>query len=371
MISIFYNRCAPGRVFLRIIIFITASLFLSAPHLRADPPQYGMATLVIEDQGDQLTFNWHFFFRQFPAHFLLRERQNTPISLQEPDPAVLKQNLSAVVQAAFDVRIDGQPVQPKLLNLTLYSGRSCSVILSYPGHLHSKVEVRAPILQYLPPSFVFNVRIQTATGATGAFFGKNFPPVLHFVQGEVSRPWGKAFFSNEFAGELGVAWVNYNWILTCIVLLLMGQPKQMAVLILSIVVFWISLCLAATVFSYQLPYSIPQLALCLPTILLCIVCAWRQNSLVLLTAITLASGLLNACYDIQQIPLSGSTRTINALVGLSLGFAGGIALVLLAVVPLWWECRKYPGFQESWAPKISWIIAAIALFLPLQKWLFG
>ena len=73
--------------------------------------------------------------------------------------------------------------------------------------------------------------------------------------------------------------------------------------------------------------------------------------------------------DIQPLLLDIRPRRI--LVGLSLGFVGGIALVLLVLVPLWWECKKYPGFQENWAPRISWTIVAIAVFLPLQKWFFG
>ena len=330
-----------------------------------------MANLQIEDRGSQLVISWHFFYFLLPQQLVLHEKQDTPISLQTADTQLLKQNLSDIALAAFDLKIDGQTVQPTLLSLTTYPNRSCLVLLSYPGKPRSQVDLRAPILQYFPTGYYLTVSISSSTGKKGGIFGSRFPPVIHFVQGDLPRQPVKPFFSKDFIAEWGAAWVNYNWILSCLVLLLMRQPKQIGVLIASIMVCWIVLCFASAVFDCKLPYNLPQIALCVPTVLLCLVCIKYPKRFVLLTLLTVAAGVLNAWYDIQQIPLSVPAQTVNALVGLALGFAGGIALVLVVLVPLWWECKKYPGFQENWAPKISWIVAAVAVFLPLQKWLFG
>jgi len=81
--------------------------------------------------------------------------------------------------------------------------------------------------------------------------------------------------------------------------------------------------------------------------------------------------MLNACYDVQQIPLENIDKAVPALIGLSLGFAGGMGLVLLVLLPLLWECKKYPPFQTEWAPKICWVVAVIAIVVPVQKFFFG
>jgi hypothetical protein len=366
------GRCDSWRRLFKIGFWVTAAtVFFSFRHLDADVPERSMANLQIQDQGSQLIMSWHFFYFLLPKQFILHEKQDEPIALQVADDHLLEQDLSDIVQVAFEVKIDGQTVRPTLLKLTRYANKSCLVLLSYPGHVHSHVELRAPVLHYFPPGFVLIVSVTNSTGKKGAFFGRNFPPVVHFVQGDILRAPAKPFFSRDFIAEWGTAWVNYNWILTCVVLLLMRQPKQMAVLIGGIVVWWIFLSMAAVLFDFKVPYRIPEMVLCVPTVLLCILCGKDQGRFVLLTLVTGAAGLLNAGYDIQQIPLSEPAQTVNALIGLSMGFVGGMALVLLVVVPLWWECRKYPGFQESWAPKIAWAVAGVAVFLPIQKWLFG
>jgi hypothetical protein len=360
------------RKFSRTVSLVAAAaLLLLSQHLHADIPERSMANLQIEDQGNQLVVSWHFYYFLLPQRFVLHEKQDTPISLGTADDHLLEQNLSEIALGAFDFKVDGQTVQPTLLKLTTYPNKSCLVLLSYPGHPRSQVELRAPVLKYFPKGYFFSVSFWGSAGKQGALFGTNFPPVAHFVQGDLPRPQTKPFFSKDFISEWGAAWVNYNWILTCLVLLLMQKPKQIAVLIASIMLGWVSLCFAAALFDCKLSYKLSQMALCIPTVLVCIICVQYPKRGVLLTLVTVAAGLLNAYYDIQQIPLSVPAQTVNALVGVALGFTGGIALVLLVLVPIWWECKKFPGFQENWAPKISWIVTALAVFLPLQKWLFG
>jgi len=356
-----------------VALVAVASVFLLSRSLPADMPEYGMATLKIEDQGSQFIFNWHFFYSQMPPRFVLHEMHDESISFPNADAGLLKKYLSDIALSAFDLSVDGEKVQPELLTLTLYPNKSCAVVLRYPGRPGRKADLRAPILRYLPSSYILNVRLSSSTGVTGVRFGAAYPPVVHFVQGvdNVVRPPAPPRFSKAFLSEVGTAWVNNNWILLGIVLLLLGQPKQIAALVASIVVCWILLCFATVILDWKFHWKIPEFTLCLPTVLLCLISLKCRARSVWFTVVTVAAGLLNACYDIQQIPVSDPAQTVNTLIGLSLGFVGGIALVLIVVVPLWWECRKYPGFQEHWAPKIAWAVALLAVFLPLQKWLLG
>ena len=153
---------------------------------------------------------------------------------------------------------------------------------------------------------------------------------------------------------------------------MMRQLRLIAVLIVTIVVSWIFLSFAFALFDCKIPCRIPgDRSLPSDGSSSASLASSIEHRLGWLLVVTAMAGLLNAGYDIQQIPLSAPAMTLNALVGLALGFAGGMALVLLVLIPLWWEFKKYPGFQEYWAPKISWGVAALAIFLPLQKWFFG
>jgi hypothetical protein len=366
------DQCEAGRRLLKAAFVVAAvsALFLGG-NLRADTPEKNMANLKIEDQGTQMVVSWHFFYYLLPQNFVLHEMQDEPMALDTADSHLLEKNLSDFVLSAFEVTVDGRTVQPTLLSLSTYPNKSCLAFLSYPGHPHSTVKLEAPVLQYFSPNYFLGVSVTSTTGKRGGFIGKGFARDFQFVQGDIPRAPTKPLFSKDFIAEWGAAWVNYNWILSCLVLLLMRQMKQIALLIGSIVVCWILLCLASTLFDYRVPCKIPQIALGIVTVLLCILGTKYPQRFVLLTLVTMAAGALNAGYDIQQIPLTAPAQTVNALVGLAAGFAGGIAVVLVVVVPLWWECRKYPGFEQNWAPKICWGVAAIAVLLPIHKWIFG
>src|SRR5580658_6496208 len=163
-------------------------VMLFSRHLQADMPQHRMANLFIEDQGNQLVMSCHFFYTLLPQQFLLHEMQDKPNSLPTTDSRLLEQNLSAMARVAFDLKIDGRPVQPTLLKLVLYAGSSCQMVLSYPGRPYGNAELRAPILQYFPPGYMISVSISSTTGTKGAFFGKFSPPVMHFTQGAAIVP---------------------------------------------------------------------------------------------------------------------------------------------------------------------------------------
>jgi len=149
------------------------------------------------------------------------------------------------------------------------------------------------------------------------------------------------------------------------------MAKRVLLLVLSIVLCWVLLCLLWVLAGFKVPWQIPELLLSLPTVLLCVVAIKCPRRAGWIGAITFAAGILNACYDIQQVPLASVDQALPQLTGLSLGFVVGLALVLLVLVPLNWECQKYPGFSTEWAPRICWVVAALAVLVPAQKYFFG
>jgi hypothetical protein len=364
------------------LLFLTAALFPRS--LQADTVM-SLETLRISDQGSQLTLTWNFNYLLLPPTFILREKGSETISLN--DPQTLRQNLSDVIPVAFDIRIDGQPAGPLTIEkLTVSPNQRCTVVLVCPGHPKGHVEVRAPILQYLPDSYfiyyeAFNIK-NMGLGKSG-FLGRKAPyqSLIDYTQLAADgsgpplvpqvKPKAESVSSISFKAEIRTAWINYNWLLICVVLLLMQMPMRIVILVLSMIVCWILLCLLWVLADYKVPWQIPEIVLSLPTVLICIVTIQYPRRVVGLTLLTLAAGMLNACYDIQQIPLAHADKALPALIGLSLGFVGGLGLVLLVLVPLLWECKKYPQFQTDWAPKICWVVAAIAIIAPVQKFFFG
>jgi len=382
MYSTFYDSIRSWNFFLKKIVPIPIlAALLFSQHVQADGPPT-LETLLIVDKGDQLILNWNFHYNLLPPTFVLREKQGQTISLQ--DPLTLQQNLSDLISVAFDIRIDGRQVRPiQITKLTISPDKGCHTTLIYPGRPSGHLELRVPVLQYLPDAYVMSYQIfslkNMGMGMSGDFLGLKgpFSSALHYVQmaGDGSSPPSsspvESASATSFKAEIRTAWVNDNWLFICVVLLLMQMGKRVVILILSMMVCWILLCLLWAAANYKFPWQIPEIVLGLPTVLLCWITIKHPEKMVWLTLITLAAGILNACYDIQQIPLANGDKAVPALIGLCLGFVGGIALVLLVLVPLLWECKKYPEFQKGWAPRICWVIAGMAILLPLQKLFFG
>jgi hypothetical protein len=382
MDSTFLAPTRPERTFLpKILSLLLLATILFPRHLQADTIM-SLETLRIADQGSQLTLYWNFSYTLLPPTFVLREKASQTISLQ--DPQTLNQNLSDLVSVAFDIRIDGQKIDHlKIQKLTILPDLRCSVVLVCPAHPKGHVEIRAPILQYLPDSYfiyyeAFNIK-NMGLGSTG-FLGRKAPyqSIIEYTQlasdgsgPPLVVPKAESSSSIAFKTEIRTAWINDNWLLICVVLLLMQMPKRVVILVVSMIACWILLCLLWVFADYKFPWRIPELVLGLPTVLLCVVTIKYPERVLWLTLIALAAGMLNACYDIQQIPLANLDKAIPALIGLSLGFAGGMGLVLLVLVPLLWECKKHPQFQTDWAPKICWVVAVIAILAPAQKFFFG
>jgi len=365
------------RVSLSVVILMVGISFFQALHADTAPPM----DLKIIDEGSRIVLSWKFHYPELPPTFILREKESETISLQ--DPQTLNQSLSDVISVAFDLKLDGKQVQPITApQLTISPNKNCRVMLIYPGHPGAHLELRIPVLQYLPDSYLMNYEIinsrDISMALRGSILGRKglFPEVVQYTQasanGSTPTPPSsvKSSSSASFKSEIGAAWINYNWLFICVVLLLMQMPKRIVLLIVTMMACWIFLCLLWVSANYKFPYHIPELALALPTVLLCWITIRHPEKYVWLTLVTLAAGMLNACYDLQQIPLSNLDKATPALIGLCLGFISGMVLVLVVLVPLLWECKKFPEFQTAWAPRICWIIAGLAVLVPLQKLFF-
>jgi hypothetical protein len=355
-----------------------ATVFLSQ-HVRADPAR-DIITVQIDDQATQLVLTWRFHYFQLPNHFLLKEKQSEVITVF--DDTKREQKLRDFVSVAFDIRINDQPVTPRIEKFQVWADRSVESTLVFPGTPNGHVEIRAPALQYFSGKAYINLRVSNPDEVVGGFLSatREMPGVYNYVQvasnGQRSLLWrmdnwlNKLTATNAFKTEFRTAWVNCNWLFICIVLLLMQMGKRVLVLVGSMIVCWIFLCLLWVVSDYRFPFQISEIVLSIPTVLLCWVTVRHPGKVVWLTLITLIAGLLNGCYDMQQIPLKNPDQAAFALLGLCFGFVAGMALVFLIIFPLLWECKKYPGFQKDWAPKICWVIAVLAIFVPVQQYLF-
>src|SRR5271156_2464133 len=134
MRSFLEDTCASRNRLLRACFSVaTATILLLSQHLQADVPERRMANVDVDDQGNQLVLSWHFFYFLLPPQFILHEKQDMPVSVGTTDAHLLQQNLEEIAQVAFDVKINGQTVQPTLLKVTTFPNQSCLVLLSYPG----------------------------------------------------------------------------------------------------------------------------------------------------------------------------------------------------------------------------------------------
>jgi hypothetical protein len=348
-------------------------------NLRADVVPT-LQTLQIVDRGNHLVLNWSFYYAEFPSQFVLKEKQSETISLQ--DPAKLFQNISDLVSVAFDLRINGRAIQPeKIADLTIAPDKLCTAKVIYPGVPGGHLEVRAPVLQYLPPTYVINYSVfslgltnKPVNGDLSAQAGP-FSQVIRYDEitssGDWSLPLADSVSFNLFKSALRTAWINPNWIFIIVILLLVQEPRRVIALVSLLIFEWVLICVLRGSGHLQFPWLIPELLLGgLTSVLGGAANKWPQKN-ARLVLLALIAGFFNACRDVQQIRWTPENETSGALGGLSLGFVASIGLILLVVIPLIWECKKFREFDRVWAPKICWAIAALALLLPIQKWIFG
>jgi hypothetical protein len=343
----------------------------------ADPAST-LQTLMIVDQGDFLTFQWSFYYVDFPPRFILREKPSKTISLD--NPSTLYENMSEIISVAFDLRIDGQPVQPeKMARLTISPNKVCTVTLIYRGRPGGHMELRAPVLQYLPPIAMINYEIlplgHTNKIVTGNLMGHEgpFPQVIVYLEAgksDQSAPMMESASFALFKAQLRTAWINSNWLIISIILLVVYEPKRALAPLSVMVISWVALCLLVARDHLKFPWAVSELILAFPTILVAVIAATRPQRWLWVMLITLGAGLLNACYDLQQIRWDAEDRSSSALIGLCSGFVCGILSLVLILIILLHECKKYREFQAVWAPRICWLMAVLAILLPLQKFFF-
>ena len=342
----------------------------------ADPAST-LQTLMIVDEGAFLSLQWSFYYVDFPQHFVLKEKQREIISLN--DPATLYRNISDIVSVAFDLKINGKSVSPdKILGLSISPNKICTVTMIYRGQPGGLMRLRAPVLQYLPPIAMINYEIvslgQPARIDTGNLMGHEspFPQVVTYR--EVNAP-GRGTLAVEpallasFKVGLRTAWINPNWILIMLLLSLVNRPGKVVLPVLAMTGGWILLCFFCSTVSIPIPAELAELLLALVTALLAALAAKRPGNWPLLSGIACCAGLLNGCYDLQQIRTTTAISGLPALIGLSLGFVGSVSSVLLVLSFIVAECKKYPGFSQHWTPRLCWVVAVGALALPVQKFL--
>jgi hypothetical protein len=126
---------------------------------------------------------------------------------------------------------------------------------------------------------------------------------------------------------------------------------------------WIAPVFVWAVDGVQIPVPLPAVVPALATALLGTALVRWPLSLPATAAALALAGLLNACHEIQQTALERPPPTGANLAGLVLGLVTGFALVFAAGLPIVAECRKIPGFQQAWAPKLALVLAWAALLL--------
>ncbi len=194
---------------------------------RGDPASL-IQTLMVVDQGHYLSFQWSFYFVDFPKRFALRDDPATTLTFD--DPSTLEANLARLVPTAFDLRIDGQSVRPdRISRLTISPNKVCTVTMIYRGRPGAQVELRAPVLQYLPPASIINYEIlslnRTRDLITGNLTARKgpFAQVVAYREtgdGHAPAPGFEPVQVALFKAGLRIPWLNANWLFLALLLFL-------------------------------------------------------------------------------------------------------------------------------------------------------
>ena len=358
-------------------LVLSAALAAGVLPARADPASL-IQTLMVVDQGHFISFQWSFYFVDFPKRFALENDPSTIIALD--DPGTLEENLTKLVANAFDLRIDGKTVNPERMSrLTISPNKVCTVMLIYRGRPGAQVELRAPVLQYLPPASIINYEIlllnQTRNVITGNLTGWKgpFAQVVEYRETGDGQAPAPAFESAPFAlFKLGLrtAWLNANWLFLGLVLILVLKPSRAIGTLVMVAVGWMAICLLHRAGVIQLTWRIPDLVAGLAVALLAFAAAGFSRR-IFPVPLACGTGFVNAFYDLHQLSWAPGDQTFPAALAFGTGFACGLFTVALVLLPVVTECKKFSEFDRAWVPKICWLIAALALLLPLKKALFG
>ncbi len=343
-------------------------------NVSADPAST-LQTLMIVDQGDFLSFQWSFYYVDFPPRFDLKEKQGKTIVLDQ-SPAIYE-NISDIISVAFDLHIDGKAIQPeKIAGLTVSPNKVCTVTLLFRGKRGGHLEIRAPVLHYLPATAMINYEIvplghaeKVVTGNLVAHQG-TFPTTIVYEEtGSVnhSLPVTNSKAIVLFKSELRTAWVNSNWLLMSIILLAVAKPRRSFTAVALIAAEWAILCFSTGSPHLKLHWEIPEILLGIPIFLLGVMGAKRPGNWHWIVLIAIGAGIPNTCHDLQQIRWAGGEQTTQNLMGATFGFACGLLGVILVLALLLQECKKFPQFERLWVGRICWFSGILALALPIQK----
>jgi hypothetical protein len=357
------------------MVIVVLSLAAAARPLPADPTP-SLDQLLFIPQGGQVTLLWHFYYKLLPPKFIFREKNSLAISLD--DPATLKQNLTLVASNAFDLNLDDRPAPlTKIIELTLAPDGGCLAKLLYPGRRNGRLRLREPLLAYYPSSYVMDYRIfnplRRGHLPAGYFMGgESSSSVIEFVESDQNAPPSVFDFLYTtpvmlFKEDLRSAWINTNWLFIALLLVLTRPPRELYPFALIMAALWIVPCFFWTMDNLQVGLSIHPIFPALVTVAMCVLCRRRTLKFGALCAALAVAGLLNGCFDIQQTNLERPDADVLNLIGESLGFAAGLGLVFVIGYLLVAECRKFPGFNRDWKPKICWIFAILALALSFVR----
>ena len=341
--------------------------------LRADPVA-SLDQLTVLDQGRQITVSWHFYYKLLPPKITLPE-SNAQVTLD--DPATLKQNLATLATAAFALTLDGQPAPlTQLSTLNLAPDGGCFATLLYPGRKNARVQLRETILPLYPPSYIINYQVYSplapAHGVSGYFTGGMPSPVVEYTQ--VGDDYHPSVFDalnatpvRLFKAELRAAWINPSWLFLTIIVVLLRPVRELYPLAWIMAMAWLLPTFFWARYGVQIPVAIHPFIPALLTAAIAALCARSKPPFAALLVALAIAGLLNGCLDIQQTSIERPPPTGENLAGLCLGLIAGFALIFAISLPLIAECRKYPGFQHTWAPKIAAALAVGAMVLAFVR----
>ncbi len=372
--STIFHASARGRRELGRVVFVVLLLVVFALPTAADPTP-SLDQLMIMPQGSQVMVIWHFYFKLLPPKFIFREKNSLPIVLD--DSATLKQNLAVLATNAFDYTLDGRPMPlVKLSELSIAPDGGCMARLLYPGRKNGRLQLSEPLLSYYPSSYIMDYRIfrplKRARNPTGYFMGGDPSPVIDYVESDGTEPPSILDDLDNpqtklFKEELRSAWINTNWLFLALLLVLIRPSRELFPLGLIMAAAWIVPCFFWIMKNLQVPFSIHPMAPGLVTAAVCLAVPRASLKFPLLAVVVAVVGLLNGCFDIQQTSLERPEADITNLLGAGIGFIISLGMVFAIGYFLVTECRKIPGFDRDWRPKMCVAFALIALIVSFMR----
>jgi hypothetical protein len=360
-----------ARDFISCLCVIALGLVLILP-LRADPVP-SLDELTVIDQGSKLTLIWHFYYKLLPEKPSLPEN-GMQVDLTNPD--TLRDNLTRLSLSAFTLTIDGKPAPlaaPGRVNLAADGG--CDATLVYAGRQNARLELRETLLPLYPPSYIINYEIYSplarARGVTGYFQGGAPSPVVAYTQsgGDYKPSLFDALNAEPvrlFKAELRAAWLNPGWLFLTLIVLLLRPARELYPLAWMMAMAWILPIFIWGANGVQVPFALHPLVTALVTVAITALGIWAAPRLAAFASALAFAGLLNGCLEVQVTSLERPPPNGGNLTGLVLGLIAGFALIFAVALPLLHECRKYPGFQRNWAPKMAGALAVLAVVLSVR-----